>query len=192
MKEIANTGFWNGETAHNHHVHSENLSQWIYDFCLKNDLKTATDFGCGLGEYLLKLSNILIGLVGVEGSRPKEAKFDNIVEFDLTTNLQNHKILTSDLAISLEVGEHIPVEYMGVYLNNITHHAEKYLITSWAVRGQAGFGHVNCLDNTEIIPEFEKRGFELLEKETNEARAIIEDKAHWFRNTLFIFKNKAV
>lgn len=192
MSEISNTGFWNGETAHNHHVHSENLSQWIYDFCIKKKINSATDFGCGLGEYLAKLSPIIEGLIGVEGSIPKSAKFNRIIEFDLTTNLKEEFALSSDLVISLEVGEHIPAEFMDIYLDNITYHCGKYLITSWAVRGQAGFGHVNCLDNSEIIPEFEKRGFELLEKETNEARAVIEDKAHWFRNTLFIFKNKAV
>lgn len=188
MNEIANTGFWNGETAHNHHVHSEKLAQWIYDFCLKNQIQTATDFGCGLGEYLLKLSPILLGAIGVEGSIPKQCKFDRIAQLDLTTNLKADSALSSTLAISLEVGEHIPSEFMGVYLDNITFHCEKYLITSWAVRGQAGFGHVNCLDNHEIIPEFEKRGFELMESETKEVRAVIEDKAHWFRNTLFVFK----
>ena len=189
MNEIAETGFWNGETAHNHHVHSENLSQWIYDFCLKHEIKYVTDFGCGLGEYLAKLSPIMYYLVGVEGSIPKQVKFDNIVEIDLTTDLKDKEILlTSELAISLEVGEHIPADFMGVYLDNITFHCEKYLITSWAVRGQAGFGHVNCLDNEEILPEFEKRGFELMESETKEVRGVIEDKAHWFRNTLFVFK----
>ena len=189
MNEIAETGFWNGETAHNHHVHSENLSQWIYDFCLKHEIKYVTDFGCGLGEYLAKLSPIMYYLVGVEGSIPKQVKFDNIVEIDLTTDLKDKEILlTSELAISLEVGEHIPADFMGVYLDNITFHSKKYLITSWAVRGQAGFGHVNCLDNNEILPEFEKRGFELMEAETKQVRGVIEDKAHWFRNTLFVFK----
>ena len=189
MNEIAETGYWNGETAHNHHVHSENLSQWIYDFSVNNDIQTVTDFGCGLGEYLAKLSPIMYYLVGVEGSIPKQVKFDNIVEIDLTTDLKDKEILlTSELAISLEVGEHIPADFMGVYLDNITFHCEKYLITSWAVRGQAGFGHVNCLDNNEILPEFEKRGFELMESETKEVRGVIEDKAHWFRNTLFVFK----
>jgi hypothetical protein len=191
MKEIANTGFWNGETAHNHHVHSENLSQWIYDFCIKKKIQSVTDFGCGLGEYLAKLSPIVNNAIGVEGSIPKQAKFEYIIQGDLTTDLKS-KAFTSDLVISLEVGEHIPAEFMGVYLDNITSHAKTYLITSWAVRGQAGFGHVNCLDNAEIIPEFEKRGFKLLEKETEKARLIIEDKAHWFRNTLFIFKNNAL
>jgi SAM-dependent methyltransferase len=191
MKEIANTGFWNGETAHNHHVHSENLSQWIYDFCIKKKIQSVTDFGCGLGEYLAKLSPIVNNAIGVEGSIPKQAKFEYIIQGDLTTDLKS-KAFTSDLVISLEVGEHIPAEFMGVYLDNITNHSAKYLITSWAVRGQAGFGHVNCLDNSEIIPEFEKRGFKLLEKETEKARLVIEDKAHWFRNTLFIFKNNAL
>ena len=191
MNEIANTGFWNGETAHNHHVHSENLSQWIYDFCIKKKIQSVTDFGCGLGEYLAKLSPIVNNAIGVEGSIPKQAKFEYIIQGDLTTDLKS-KAFTSDLVISLEVGEHIPAEFMGVYLDNITNHSAKYLITSWAVRGQAGFGHVNCLDNAEIIPEFEKRGFKLLEKETEKARLIIEDKAHWFRNTLFIFKNNAL
>jgi SAM-dependent methyltransferase len=191
MNEIANTGFWNGETAHNHHVHSENLSQWIYDFCVKKKIQSVTDFGCGLGEYLAKLSPIVNNAIGVEGSIPKQAKFEYIIQGDLTTDLKS-KAFTSDLVISLEVGEHIPAEFMGVYLDNITNHSAKYLITSWAVRGQAGFGHVNCLDNSEIIPEFEKRGFKLLEKETEKARLIIEDKAHWFRNTLFIFKNNAL
>lgn len=187
MNEIAETGYWNGETAHNHHVHSENLSQWIYDFCLKHEIKYVTDFGCGLGEYLLKLSPILSGAIGVEGSIPKQTKFDNIVELDLTSEILDF-MFKCELAISLEVGEHIPADFMGVYLDNITIHCEKYLITSWAVRGQAGFGHVNCLDNEEILPEFEKRGFKLMKAETKEVRAVIEDKAHWFRNTLFVFK----
>jgi cyclopropane fatty-acyl-phospholipid synthase-like methyltransferase len=191
MNEIANTGFWNGETAHNHHVHSDNLSQWIYDFCIKKKIQSVTDFGCGLGEYLSKLSPIVSNAIGVEGSIPKQAKFEYIIQGDLTTDLKS-KAFTSDLVISLEVGEHIPAEFMKAYLDNITSHAKTYLITSWAVRGQAGFGHVNCLDNSEIVPEFEKRGFKLLEKETEKARLVIEDKAHWFRNTLFIFKNNAL
>ena len=32
MKEIAKTGYWNGETAHIHHVHCKELSKWICEF----------------------------------------------------------------------------------------------------------------------------------------------------------------
>jgi hypothetical protein len=92
--------------------------------------------------------------------------------------------------ISLEVGEHIPKKYQDIYLDNITNNCNNYLITSWAIRGQAGFGHVNCLDNHEIIPEIEKRGFKYLEKESMSARSIIKDNAAWFRNTILIFKKE--
>jgi hypothetical protein len=190
MNEISKTGFWDGETAHNHHVHSEQLAQWIYDFCIKHDIMSVTDFGCGLGEYLAKLKPIVFNSIGVEGSVPNEKKFDDILQFDLTSDLTDSNYLSSYLGISLEVGEHIPSEHMKTYLDNITYHSYEYLITSWAVRGQHGFGHINCLDNKEILPEFEKRGFVLMEQETKEARGIIEDKAHWFRNTLFILKRK--
>lgn len=189
MNEISNTGFWDGETAHNHHVHSEELAQWIYDFCIKHDVMSVTDFGCGLGEYLAKLKPIVLTAIGVEGSKPDKSKYDHIFEYDLTNDLTNYP-LNSYLCISLEVGEHIPKEHMRTYLDNITFHSKEFIITSWAVRGQDGFGHVNCLDNHETLPEFEKRGFELMEKETEEARAVIQDNAHWFRNTLFILKRK--
>lgn len=189
MSEISKTGYWDGETAHHHHVHSDKLSEWICKFIIEQEIYSMTDFGCGLGQYCYDVeSQTLCSALGVEGSRPKEAFFYDIIERDLTTDLTSDYKFSCDLAISLEVGEHIPKEHMATYLDNITHFPEAYLITSWAVRGQDGFGHVNCLDNHEILPEFEKRGFVLMEKETKDARSIIEDKAHWFRNTLFVLK----
>jgi hypothetical protein len=189
MSEISKTGYWDGETAHHHHVHSDKLSEWIINFIIEQEIETMTDFGCGLGQYCDDIeSQTMCKAIGVEGNKPKEAVFNKIHEFDLTKDLSINFGFSSDLAISLEVGEHIPKEYMTTYLDNITHHANEYLITSWAVRGQEGFGHVNCLDNHEIIPEFEKRGFQLMEKETEDARSVIEDKAHWFKKTILIFK----
>lgn len=192
MSEISKTGYWNGETAHHHHVHSEKLSEWICEFIKEKLIIDVVDFGCGLGNYCEDIKGSFgeyINVIGVEGDIPTEAVFYDILQYDLTSKI-NNKTLSSSLSLSLEVGEHIPKEHMATYLDNITKYAEAYLITSWAVRGQEGFGHVNCLDNHEILPEFEKRGFVLMEKETKDARSIIEDKAHWFRNTLFVLKRK--
>lgn len=187
MKEIAETGYWNGETAHHHHVHSKELSDWIVNFLKERDQLTTyiSDFGCGLGNYLKDLKEAGFNrLIGFEGDIPVNKVFDNIYKQDLT------KPFLSALGnvISLEVGEHIDAKYMDTYLENIQAACSDYLITSWAVRGQGGFGHVNELDNHEIIPHFEKRGFKLLEKETQEARSVIQDNAWWFRNTILIFK----
>ena len=194
MSEISKTGYWNGETAHHHHVHSEQLSEWICNFIEDKEIFDIADFGCGLGNYCKDIATRFPEpknyVVGVEADTPKQAVYDKIINYDLTNDVTDDPRLNSELIISLEVGEHIPAQHMDTYLDNITYHANYYIITSWAVRGQEGFGHVNCLDNHEIIPEFEKRGFELMEKETEDARSVIEDKAHWFKKTILIFKIK--
>ena len=144
------------------------------------------DFGCGLGNYLKDLQDYGYNqLVGFEADPPKERVFDHIIKQDLTIPFE---ISPKGNVISLEVGEHIPSEFMDTYLDNICNACNNYLITSWAIRGQAGFGHVNCLDNHEIIPHIRKRGFEFLANETIDVRSINLDEAPWFKNTLLIFK----
>ena len=38
MKEIAETGYWNAETSHIHHVHCKELSKWICKFLEKEKI----------------------------------------------------------------------------------------------------------------------------------------------------------
>lgn len=190
MNEIAKTGYWNGETAHIHHVHSKELSNWICNFFNKKIYahELIRDFGCGLGNYLKDLQDFGCdpeNLVGFEADPPKEKVFEHIIKQDLTIPFE---IVPKGNVISLEVSEHIPQEYMDIYLDNITNACNNYLIMSWAIRGQEGFGHVNCLNNDEAISLLEKRGFKYLEKESMEARSVIQDNAWWFRNTLLIFQ----
>jgi hypothetical protein len=90
--------------------------------------------------------------------------------------------------ISLEVGEHIPKEFMSIYLDNIKNNCNKYLIMSWAVVGQDGYGHVNCMDNDDVIIEVTKRGFEYLAKESEDARSVVTMNTWWFKKTILIFK----
>lgn len=128
--------------------------------------------------------------MGFGGNIPKKAVFlDNVYEEDFTKPIY---FTYEGVVISLEVGEHIPKKGMNVYLDNITKHCSKYLITSWAVRGQPGFGHVNCLDNHEIIPLIEKRGFTYLKEESESARNVIKDNTWWFKNTILIFKKNDI
>lgn len=192
MKEIAKTGYWNGETAHLHHAHSQELSDWICSFFNERMSKEEhiRDFGCGLGNYLKDLQNFGFKvLTGFEADIPKQKVFDNIIEQDLTIPF---KTFSQGHVISLEVGEHIPREFMDIYLDNITNNCDNYLIISWAIRGQEGFGHVNCLNNDEIIPEIEKRGFTYLKKESESARSVIKDNTWWFKNTILIFKKNDI
>ena len=186
MNEISKTGYWNAETAHLHHVHSQELSNWICEFLKNEKDKYLNDLGCGLGNYLNDLrNNGFTKLNGYEGDPSPKSKFGFIFKCDLTKKLKDINIGN---IISLEVGEHIPAEFMDIYLDNITNNCDNYLITSWAIRGQEGFGHVNCLNNEEIIPLIEKRGFTYLKEESESARSVIKDNTWWFKNTILIFK----
>jgi SAM-dependent methyltransferase len=184
--EISFTGYWNREIAHLNHVHSKELSEWICKFLANDKDKLVYDFGCGLGKYLKDLNdNGFTKLIGFEGDPPDKKEFDRIEQKDLTIPFE---LQEKGNVISLEVGEHIPREYQDIYIDNITNPCDGYLIASWAIRNQPGFGHVNCLNNNEIIPEFEKRGFEYLIKESMDARSIIAQNTCWFRDTLIVFK----
>ncbi len=89
--------------------------------------------------------------------------------------------------ISLEVGEHIPLELAHNYLNNITHF-EGHIIMSWAIPGQAGIGHINCQSNEWVIQQMLSRGYKLdLEKTLSLRRAVTDCHCTWFYTTLMYF-----
>lgn len=182
LKFVSPTGFWNHELEENH-TFSEELAEWISNYLPKE--KLVYDFGCGNGKYLEYLKNKgFKNLIGYEGQVPKNKIFDNIIEQDLTKEFK----VNPNNVICLEVGEHIPTEYQDKFLNNLCHACDDILILSWAIRGQTGCGHVNCLNYDEIVPCIEKRNFKLLENESLKVRSIIGNICDWFKNTLYVFK----
>lgn len=187
ISKISETGFWSGESAHVHHVHSKPLSQWICKFLSEDKDKRIYDMGCGLGNYLKDLANAgFTDLVGFEGDIPVNKVFSNIWRQDLTKPI-NEALVNKGNVICLEVGEHIPAEFQDQLLQNIKQLCNGYLIMSWAVRGQVGFGHVNCLNNGEVIEIMERYGFKYLHGYSQDARAVIDDTTPWFKNTIMIF-----
>lgn len=183
--KVNENGSWDSLTAHHSHVHCKELSSWICQF-LKNKNEFIYDFGCGLGSYLKDLKESgFNNLIGYEADPPVRSAFDNIKTQDLTIPFE---VDPKGSVISLEVGEHIPAELSEIYLNNICNNCNNYLIMSWAIKGQEGLGHINCLDNNEIISKIEKRGFNFLINETLEARKLIKDDCFWFKKSLIIFK----
>jgi len=194
MIKIADTGYWDGVEAHLHHGYSRPLVNWIADFLKDEKDKQIYDFGCGIGQYMQQLQ--LFGftkLQGFEGSPPVKKVFQNIVEQDLT---KPFVVPNKGNCIFLEVAEHIPKEYEDIALDNIVNACDGKLITSWAVRGQGGHGHVNCLDNHEAIERFTRRGMIYLADATESVRSVIHPTKNsiddcelpWFKNTTLIFK----
>lgn len=180
--EISDTGFWISNED-SEHVYIPQLSKEINDFVHKNNIKTVYDFGCGKGEYLKYLVEFdnSIEATGFEGHQTN-GEFNNIVKADLSKKLTLSPV---DMVISIEVGEHIPVEFEQVFIDNVCSHAKDYIILSWAVKGQGGLGHVNCKNNDYVINEVEKRGWTFDKETTNQMRNMMPNI--WIKNTLMVF-----
>lgn len=190
MKEIHNNGYWNAETAHTHHVHSPKLAQWLINWVknkTNNNLDTPIyDHGAGLGDYLKAFQGAgFTTLLGFEGEPPVKKSFPHIRQQDLTIPFEVHP---KGICLFLEVAEHIPAEKCETAVQNVINACDKYLILSWAIKGQAGFGHVNCRNNDEVISMFQAKGFKYLEEDSINARNNVDDFAPWFKNTIMIFE----
>lgn len=146
-------------------------------------VKTAIDIGCGNGSYTKQLRDAGIDCIGYDGS-PLTSEISNglcgVMDFSEPVELGEF-----DLALSLEVGEHIPQQYEKTFIDNVCWLSEKYVILSWGVEGQAGVGHVNCRNNDYIISEMQKRGF-IFDAETS--KLLRENSSFpWFKNTVMVF-----
>lgn len=180
------TGYWNKEEAATNHDFSYRLARWIGDYFPKD--KKVIDFGAGNGEYIRYLHDVGFKNVwALEGDAETITEINNKLEHDLGQAFILDPKATN--GICLEVGEHLPEEYLETLLDNLTGNIEEKIILSWAIPGQDGYHHVSCRHNVWVINEMEKRGFKLLAEDSLKARSVIEDRMSYFRNTIMIFQN---
>lgn len=192
---ISETGYWTEEELPQHKgTYSKNLAEWISSYFLADRGKQVIDFGCGLGTYSSHLLNQGFNLViGIEGSIG-ECSPDFIKKWDLSLRIQDMDQYlelkeNSYNSICLEVGEHIPSNYETTFLDNLSSLTQNKIILSWAIRGQGGHGHVNCLNNEEIIDKMLMCGFTYLEEDTEKIRQEVNFlNTPWLQDTIMIFR----
>ena len=193
---ITETGYWTSDDTEAIHVYDPSLANWILNYLQDDKDKQLIDFGCGMGDYLKKLNNNgFSNLHGFEGEvRKGSPKF--IKNWDLSNPIKNYEGYNSLKksaynTICLEVGEHIPKQYESIFLDNITSLTTNKIILSWAIIGQLGDGHVNCMNNDEVILKMDELGFKYLEDDSISARNSVSPAiADWFSNTIMIFQKK--
>lgn len=186
---ILETGYWQGEEKL-HHSCCEPLCNWMIEFLKEDITKPLYDFGCGYGQYLRRFADAgFINMIGFEGATYNSPynEFKRIVKQDLTIPFQ---LPLKGNCIFLEVAEHIPAKYENIMLDNVINACSDKLIMSWAVRGQDGWGHINCVNNDEAIAKLTSKGMIYCAKESKLARDSISDADpnQWFRNTTLVFK----
>lgn len=107
--------------------------------------KSVVDVGCGTGTWLKAFrDNGVDDLVGVDGPHVDRSSLrfsaDHFVVHDLRTALRMDR--TFDLAISLEVGEHLPESAAQAFVTSLVGLAP-VVVFGAAIPFQGGTGHVN-------------------------------------------------
>ena len=188
---ILETGYWVGEEKL-HHSCCIPLGNWIIDFLKAQKNVPLYDFGCGYGQYCKMFHEAgFSDITGFEGGtfNSQYNEFHNIKQQDLTIPFT---LPAKGNCVFLEVAEHVPAHYEDIMLDNVINSCSGKLIMSWAVRGQDGWGHINCKNNDEVIAKISSKGMVYMPIKSLEARNAIPDTDGnlWFKNTTLVFKKK--
>ena len=119
------------------------------------------DVGCGTGALLAALRDRGCEVAGLEYA---EAALDycrarrlDVRKFDLERE-DLHEGLTFDVAVSMEVAEHLPERVSERYVDLLTR-LSRVVVFSAARPGQGGSDHVNEQWPAYWVAKFEQRGF---------------------------------
>ncbi len=124
------------------------------------------DVGCGTGALLEALRERGCEVFGLEYAeaalRYCRDRGLNVAKFDLERDVfnENH---TFDVAVSMEVAEHLPETVANRYVDLLTRLSRIVILTA-APPGQGGTDHVNEQPPSYWITKFQQRGFEHVEE----------------------------
>ena len=169
-----------------------NAASIIISYILSNlKIDSVVDFGCGSGTWISEFKRQGVkDVLGIDGDYVQsswqliDSKF--FKPYDLTKKLVLDK--KYDLAVTLEVAEHIDKKYEDVFVENLIS-ASDIILFSAAVPNQGGTGHVNEQYPTYWIEKFKKRGYEYYDClrwkfwEDNEI-------AFWYRQNIMFYVKK--
>jgi hypothetical protein len=110
------------------------------------DIKSVVDIGCGIGTWLSVCKDLGINdILGVDGDYVNRDQLlipqNQFLAFDIKKRINIDK--RYDLAISLEVGEHLPKKNAEVYIKSLVGLSDVILFSA-AIPFQGGVNHINC------------------------------------------------
>lgn len=187
MNTLDLSGPWTSEMYTEHLpeevAFDEGLAKCVLDFCTP---KKVLDLGCGLGYFVKYFRDKGIDAWGVEASDlgvsfqapGYQIQQDISRSFDLKEKY--------DLAVCLEVVEHIPREFENIVFDNIVRHMSRYLLFSGATPGQQGTGHVNERQESYWFSHLVRRGLILRHCESINAR--LSSTLSWYTKNVSIWE----
>ena len=162
METVYTDGFYRPRNSQTEYAANHVISVLLERFL---EINSAIDIGCGVGTWLKVFKEKTGGnVLGVEGSwldnSLLEIKEDEFFERDLKEPFYFENKF--DLAISLEVAEHLPNEVSDQFVHCLSNLADVILFSA-AIPGQKGTHHINCQWQTFWVKKFSENGFVLLD-----------------------------
>lgn len=154
------------------------------------EIKSAVDLGCGVGAWLSVLEKRgATKVCGVDGNWVNKdylkIQKENFIEHDFSKDVNPNIGQTYDLAISLEVAEHLPSSSAKGFVSSLTSLSE-FILFSAAIPYQGGIGHINEQWPDYWITLFENRGYVAID--IIRKRIWNDEKIPaWYRQNTFLF-----
>lgn len=139
---------------------SEQVGMTITNMFKNENVTSVSDFGASVGKYGYYLKTHIPDLVyyGYDGTGDIESFTHGFIKYaDLTLPLN---FPVTEWVLSLEVGEHIPSKFEGMFVRNLHRHNCKGIILSWGVLGQRGENHINLHSNEYVARIFDELGYD--------------------------------
>lgn len=138
------------------------------------DAKSLADIGCGTGGFAAEFMRRGLKVVACEyNAKPRRwARKQNVDvhPFDVSKPLTLLPGAPFDIAMSLEVGEHIPAPLADAFVSFLIAHGRAVVLTC-AQPGQTGTGHINEQPRQYWIDKFAARGWPLDQARTQTVTA---------------------
>ena len=125
------------------------------------DVKSVVDVGCGDGSWLAVFCGFGVGdVLGIDGEYVSQSLLqipqENFRPFDLTIPFRLERVF--DLAVSLEVAEHLPADSGPGLVESLTRLAPAVLFSA-AIPFQGGDNHINEQWQDKWAALFRERGY---------------------------------
>lgn len=152
--------------------------------------KTAIDVGCGVGAWASTLKEHGVeSVLGIDGDYVDRDLLlisrEEFIAADLALPVFPSIQKRFDLAISLEVAEHLPESRADSFIQDLTDLSDTVLFSA-AIPHQGGTNHINCQWQSYWIKKFMDRGYQ--------ASVTLRDKAWndpnisvWYRQNNILF-----
>ena len=151
------------------------------------------DVGCGTGALLEALRDRGCEVFGLEYSEAAlkycRSRRLSVAKFDLERDVFNDN-RTFDVAVSMEVAEHLPEMVADRYVDLLTRLSQVIVFTA-APPGQGGTAHLNEQPPSYWISKFQQRGFthaQELSRRWRESWKAAGDVKHWYHQNLMILR----